>query len=304
MYLLTNVQGTPPFPSELTLIRFVAFCFDTKKLAYSTIKIYLSGIRFLCLSIYGKDPMLTHYGGPLPNLQVIMRGLKKSCRPTSFVREPITLEILNAMCQFVKSTDHFGQFNSALLAAAMTLAFWGFLRCGEFTVLGPAHFDPEFDLTYNAVSWLDKEESSFLLTLKHSKCDPWRQGVSIYYGSLDPRICPVFHLRRYLIMRPRTSPDAPIFLMNGGALTRAFFIDSIRTILSSIGLEGSKYHGHSFRKGAATSAATSQIEDHLIKRLGRWSSDCYNRYISTDHAQIVLAQRNMCQLLKASEKSF
>ena len=47
------------------------------------------------------------------------------------------------------------------------------------------------------------------------------------------------------------------------------------------GLDPTKYAGHSFRIGAATSAASKGINDSTIKLLGRWESEAYQIYIRT-----------------------
>ena len=49
--------------------------------------------------------------------------------------------------------------------------------------------------------------------------------------------------------------------------------------LKTIGLDPSKYAGHSFRVGAATTAAAAGLEDSTIKTLGRWESSAYQLYI-------------------------
>ena len=46
-----------------------------------------------------------------------------------------------------------------------------------------------------------------------------------------------------------------------------------------VGLEASKFAGHSFRIGAATTAAARGVEDSLIKTLGRWESSAYLLYV-------------------------
>ena len=46
-----------------------------------------------------------------------------------------------------------------------------------------------------------------------------------------------------------------------------------------MGLDPQFYSGHSFRIGSATSATIAGLNDYEIKLLGRWSSDCYKRYI-------------------------
>lgn len=63
-----------------------------------------------------------------------------------------------------------------------------------------------------------------------------------------------------------------------------------------IGLNDSRYAGHSFRIGAATAAAAAGVEDHVIKDLGRGSSDCYVRYIRTDPEVLNDAQRKLCNV--------
>ena len=39
------------------------------------------------------------------------------------------------------------------------------------------------------------------------------------------------------------------------------------------------YAGHSFRIGAATSAAAAGIPAHMIQALGHWSSDAFKLYV-------------------------
>ena len=50
-------------------------------------------------------------------------------------------------------------------------------------------------------------------------------------------------------------------------------------LLRLVGLDPQHYSGHSFRIGGATSATIAGLNDYEIKLLGRWSSDCYKRYI-------------------------
>ena len=54
---------------------------------------------------------------------------------------------------------------------------------------------------------------------------------------------------------------------------------AVRDALKVAGIECSKYCGHSFRIGAATTAATRGMEDALIKTLERWKSLAYLEYI-------------------------
>lgn len=55
----------------------------------------------------------------------------------------------------------------------------------------------------------------------------------------------------------------------------------IREALLPHGVDGKNYSGHSFRIGAATTAAAVGVEDSMIKMMGRWQSSAYQTYIRT-----------------------
>lgn len=50
---------------------------------------------------------------------------------------------------------------------------------------------------------------------------------------------------------------------------------------AKVGFNATEYAGHSFRIGAATTTASAKLPAWLIKTSGRWSSDCFERYIQT-----------------------
>ena len=129
------------------------------------------------------------------------------------------------------------------------------------------------------------------LWIKCSKTDPFRQGCFIYLGQGRPPLCPVAASLAYLNLR---GPEpGPLFrYANGSPLSRQQLSTSLQSILRSAGVSG-QYSGHSFRIGAATTAAQRGIPDHLIKTLGRWSSDAYQTYIRTPVATICGAAQLM-----------
>ncbi|CAC5355630.1 unnamed protein product [Mytilus coruscus] len=190
---------------------------------------------------------------------------------------------------FNASKEYFRHLLLHLLRQLVSSLTSGFLRYGKLTV------NTDFDASCNlCIEDITFEEDYAILHLKSSKTDPFRSGVNIYLFKNNTSLCPVKSLIRYLaVRRSRFSiacNSSPLFVMgNGEALTRTFFINHVRSILEIIGLNPSNYNGQGFRIGAVTSVA-SKIEDHLIKILGRWSSECYTRYIHTQKSTIKQAQ--------------
>ena len=69
-------------------------------------------------------------------------------------------------------------------------------------------------------------------------------------------------------------------------VTRTQFMTEVRRALSEAGLPAQNYAGHSFRIGAATTAATLGVEDSTIQTLERWKSNAFLTYIKLGTGQL------------------
>ena len=104
--------------------------------------------------------------------------------------------------------------------------------------------------------------------LKKSKCDQFGKGVDVVVGRTDQNLCPVSALMTYI--DHRTSCPGAFFLNSEHAIvTKSWFIQEFRKLLEKAGFPPQNYAGHSFRIGAATTAAAVGVEDSMIKTLGR-----------------------------------
>ena len=129
--------------------------------------------------------------------------------------------------------------------------------------------------------------------IKQSKTDPFRRGISLYLGKTSSDLCPVMALLNYLVARGKK--EGPLFMFSDGRhLTRQRLVEAVRQALVMAGLDASKYCGHSFRIGAATTAAERGMEDSIIKTLGRWRSLAYLEYVRIPREQLAHYSRLLC----------
>lgn len=272
-------DGSLPPADEETLMRFATTLADS--LNHSSIKVYLSAVRSLHVDHGFPDPLLNCL-----RLQRLLKGIKRVQGPVTPRRLPITIDHLRAIQRSLdlSTRDH------VMLWAACCIGFFGFLRAGEFTVNAP--FQSSLHMT---VSDLQADSlvnpTCFKVRIKCSKTDPFRLGCDIYLGRTEGAVCPIRALGHYLTVRG--SAEGPLFTFGDGRpLSRQQLSSTVQSILSAAGYSG-VYSGHSFRIGAATTAAAQGVPDHLIKTLGRWSSDAYQIYIRTPVHSIVCVSRQL-----------
>lgn len=282
-------SGITPLPvTEHSLIHFVAFVVN-QGLKHQTIKSYITAVRHLQVVGGGGDPKI----GDMAQLALALRGTRKEQlglpkRP----RLPITPSVLLRMrsvwdCQ---ATD----WDHIMLWAACCLGFFGFLRSGEFTVPDDGSFDPAQHLSFSDIAADNPANPRMLsIRIKQSKTDPFRMGVSIFVSRTDTsRLCPVAALLSYLALRG--PGEGPLFrFKDGRALTRTRLIDAVRKTLAKAGLNPEAYSGHSFRIGAATTAAACGVPVDTIKTLGRWKSQAYQLYVRLPRDQLASISRTL-----------
>ena len=270
-----------PLPAtKQKLLNFVAWMVR-QGLKYQTVKCYLSAVRHLQVSCGGGDPRVDS----MPLLELAVRGARKEQAGTpKQTRLPITPCVLKKMLQVWNQDPANG--DHVMLWAACCVGFFGFLRSGEFTAPEKEEFDSGVHLSFKDIA-IDNASDPRVISvrIKQSKTDPFRQGVTIFLGRTDAIICPVAALLAYLARRG--SGDGPLFrFKNGQPLTRSRLVMEVRKALQEAGLQPETYAGHSFRIGAATTAAACGVPADVIKTLGRWKSQAYLLYVRLPSSQL------------------
>jgi hypothetical protein len=76
-------------------------------------------------------------------------------------------------------------------------------------------------------------------------------------------------------MANMNSPQPLFSLMDDLPLSRQFATSQLRLSLSYLGSSWKNYKSHSFRIGAATTAASMNIPEYQIQQMGRWHSKAF-----------------------------
>lgn len=260
-------------------------------LCHSTIKGYLSAVRHLHIAQGFGDPHICE----MARLEQVLRGVKKvqSKGHRRDTRLPVTPELLLKLREVWNRNS--GARDNIMIWAAATLCFFGFMRAGELTVPSDSTFDESSHLAFQDIA-VDSYSNPQMLKvrLKASKTDPFRVGVDVFVGRTGSLLCPVAAVLAY--MKVRGAGVGPFFTFaNGKPLTRTRFVLEVRAALREANVDCSRYSGHSFRIGAATTAARKGISDTTIKMLGRWKSSAYQLYIRTPQDTLARVSRRLVE---------
>ena len=245
--------------------------------AHKCIKCYLSAVRHLQIATIGSEPEING----MVTLGYVLQGIKRLQATLGLVtprrRLPVTAAIMRTLRRSWEAQGV--SLDRQMLWAACCTCFHGFLRSGEATVPSLEAYDPEVHLSMSDVS-LDSAShpKSVIIRIKASKTDQFRKGVDIHLGRTDNELCPVSALLAYISIRGLE--PGPLFRFeNGSPLTREALVREVWAALQQAGVDPTHYSGHSFRSGAASTAAAAGIQDSLIKILGRWQSSAYQLYV-------------------------
>lgn len=253
---------------ESTLIPFATHL--SACISHKSIKAHLSAIKYAA-DIQGHGFQFA----PMCRLYRLMRGIKRA-QGRKFKkppRKPITPSLLEIIGANLWNSSFLYE-DKLMLWAAMLTAFFGFLRVSEYTSKLVRSYDPTSTLCYKDVG-TDVGSNMAVVHIKASKTDPFQNGMSIELYANKSLLCPVEALARFIAVHPTRS--GPMFTWQDGRfLTRKHVNTTLQRLKPSHLTDMSS---HSFRIGAATTAAAAGCPRWLIQTLGRWTSNCFKDYI-------------------------
>lgn len=262
-----------PVPiSPCNLGRYIAFL--ASRLCFSSVRQYLNVVRLIHLEAGYPNPLLNSW-----YLSSILKGLRRHKGDSTKQKLPITTNVLLGILTVL---DFSRPFDLTFWAACL-VAFFSFFRKSNLLVPSIEKFEPSKHLCAADVRLCD---TGAIISVRWSKSIQFRQKI---LQVPLPRIsgspfCPSQALLLVLHNLPRQSIPSPLFCYASPSgpkpITHNAFVSHLRLCLSKIGLDPSKYSGHSFRRGGASFALQCGIPGEWIKLQGDWASDAYERYLS------------------------
>ena len=237
--------------------------------AFATARVYLAGI--------GAKHKLNNWPDPTKSFLAskLMKGLARSS-PGSESRRPITIERLKQLVPcLVKICSN--TYEALLFSTAFTVAFFGLFRISELLGQDKHLEGGRTGIQFSSVSVIMPRAYIFLAG---SKTDQLKKGLKIVLDHVSSavEICPVLNLSKYMHARPG-KPGSLFVHLDGSQVTRYQFQAVLKKTAAFLGWEKQGFSAHSFRIGAATTAAANGVPSAAIMKIGRWKSDAYKCYI-------------------------
>lgn len=251
------------------LVAFISFL-SIKGLSINSVRLYITSISVLH-KLRGLDDISSHF-----IVAKLLDGFRRARSGHVRTRKPITFPLLVQIINRLPIICH-SVYEAALFRAAFSLAFFGFLRIGEFTLTTKSAQHKVLqlaDVNINA-----KLPPVADVHVRFSKTDQLGRGTTLHIiGNQAGQLCPVLALKDYILLRGEH--PGPLFChFDKSPLTRYQVQSVMQSALTSLGFTGAHFNTHSFRIGSATSAAANSIPEDQLKVMGRWDSSAYKTYI-------------------------
>ena len=259
-----KVFALQPLPtSEKTLLTFTAYL-SKKGLSPGAINVYLSAVRNL--NVINGYQVTPHRA---PRVKLALKAVKDSaCEPVQ--KAPITLQELRVMWKVVQTAC-----NTHMWQALLCLAFFGGLRCAEYT---PHTGNPSGPLIKHVTFSADGKTLNYKVTSSKTKT----HGFQVSMACSGDIICAKCRMVDYLHTRAAqgvSSGESCLFMYKGSPVSAKQVNSFIKSSVSALGWDPQQFSAHSLRAGAATTAARAGFQDWELKKLGNWASSAYTQYI-------------------------
>ena len=253
-----QIPGFPqPYPLTQNKMRaFLEYYRTTHPTTtFGYLKQFVAGFSYYLRN--NKLPLITQTPDFLNYLSGLQRVMHNDRNPKA--KLPITKEIIEKISNLVKKED----IHQVEFMVIASLCFYGFLRLSEC-----------ISLKFNQIILDEKER--MVITLEKSKTNQTGKKEIIYIHKTNTSYSPFLWYSIYQNIK-QPSIDGMLF-----SFTQSQFRYQLKSLLAFVVPRENldKYASHSFRKGAAYTAALKGVQDSQIKAMGRWKSSCYQIYTS------------------------
>ena len=222
-------------------------------------------------------------GTPLPRLQALIRGLRKEVgdgtpRPRYGVR---TQHLAAALAQELSD----GSAKAQNWRAALTTAFCGLLRGGEFAVQDGDAWEAARHLTRADVRFFKVQgvrhagimirQLKTNVSLKGKTVEVVLRGGGTFFDPVEE----LWQLFKRDWVAPEQRAATPLFRDGAEAFTVGRVREMVKSLMAAVGCDPKFFGAHSMRIGGATAALAAGIDPAVIRCMGRWSSDVYEVYM-------------------------
>ena len=262
-----------PVPlSQADLGRYVAFL--SRRLCFTSVRQYLNIIRLMHLEAGLQNPLEKNW-----YVSSILKGVRRVKGDSSVQKLPITPDILK---RIFLTLDLHSAFDRTFWATCL-VGFFSFFRKSNLLVPSHVLFDPCRNLCATDVKFT---ASGAVLTVRLSKVIQFQERILHIPLPKIPNspLCPSTALLRLTLENPQSVRPTALFRYTWmGAvnvpMTQQQFSEKLQACLDTIGLDSSKYSGHSLRRGGASFALQCGLSVDLIKIQGDWRSNACERYL-------------------------
>ncbi len=161
----------------------------------------------------------------------------------------------------------------------MSLMYHGCLRIGEAAVSKVDTHTLRLDnISFQcSAAGLPKSVLVVFRSYKHSKGEEAEISIKAVPGK---QYCPVSTLWKYLSVRPCSTHTYLFLKQDGAPVTRDDYSSLLKVALIGTQYRDLYINTHSFRVGRTTDLVTTgNHSEEYIRKLGRWSSDAFRKYI-------------------------
>ena len=288
-FTFTQMLGRAEMPvSESVLCLYIQFLSRSLKSPVS-IRNYVSGLKclheMLGFSFPSYDCM---------SVKLTFRGLDRLIQHVPQQAEPITVSLLLRIHKLL-------DLSSPVHSVVWCLFLFSFLLFSRKLQFIPvSHSAAQLQLL---VARQDVFVSSnvLLVTFRWTKTRQFGGQPLVIPMSPIPGspLCPLVAFQHMVRLVP-ASPESPAFVIPTfkglQPILYSAFHQVLRSCISALGLQASRYSSHSFRRGGATFAFDCGLPADMIKSQGDWKSDCYKLYIdiSAKHRLVVAKTLARC----------